>query len=341
MRLLLLGGTRFLGPYVVRRLADAGHPVAVFHRGQTQAELPGSVMHILGERNRLRDAADQFRQFAPDVMIDMIAYTEAEAVATVDVFREMAQRLVVLSSMDVYRAYGRFLRIDSSPPDPLPLTEESPLRQSLYPYRTQAKNQSDLLYHYDKVLVEQAFFDQRDVPATVLRLPCIYGPSDYQHRTYEYLKRMDDGRPAILLGKGQAGWCWTRGYVENVAAAIALAATDERAAGEIYNVGEENALTEADWVQRIGRAAEWAGQVRITPDEDLPAHLKKPFDWRHHLVGDCRQLRRDLGYVEPVSVDEAMRRTVAWEWSHPPEQLEIAALDYAAEDAVLKRLPDE
>jgi nucleoside-diphosphate-sugar epimerase len=42
------------------------------------------------------------------------------------------------------------------------------------------------------------------LPGTVLRLPTVYGPGDYQHRLFEYLKRMDDGRPAILLGEGVA-----------------------------------------------------------------------------------------------------------------------------------------
>jgi nucleoside-diphosphate-sugar epimerase len=255
MRLLLVGGTRFLGPYVAHRLVEAGHSVAVFHRGQTHADLPISVKHILGNRNRLADAISAFRQFSPQVVIDMIAYTEADALATVKVFQGMSERLIVLSSMDVYRAYGRFLGVDASPPDPLPLTENSPLRPSLYPYRAQARDDHDLLYHYEKIAVEQAVLDQRDLVATVLRLPCIYGPGDYQHRTYEYLKRMDDGRSVILLGKLRSDWRWTRGYVENVAVEIALAATDERAAGQIYNVGEEQALTEAQWIESIGRAA--------------------------------------------------------------------------------------
>ena len=50
MRILLIGGTRFLGPFVVRRLVAAGHEVAVFHRGRTHAALPGAVEHISGDR---------------------------------------------------------------------------------------------------------------------------------------------------------------------------------------------------------------------------------------------------------------------------------------------------
>ena len=63
------------------------------------------------------------------------------------------------------------------------------------------------------------------LPGTVLRLPTVYGPGDYQHRLFEYLKRMDDGRPAIPLGEGVASWRWTHGYVEDVALAVVLAVT--------------------------------------------------------------------------------------------------------------------
>ena len=82
-----------------------------------------------------------------------------------------------------------------------------------------------------------------ELPGTILRFPMVYGPCDRQHRTFEYLKRMDDGRPVILLDEGQAEWRWTKGYVENLALAVVLAVTDERAAGRIYHVGERETLT--------------------------------------------------------------------------------------------------
>jgi len=46
MRILVIGGTRFIGPHVVRRLVDLGHAVTVYHRGQSEAALPEEVRHI-------------------------------------------------------------------------------------------------------------------------------------------------------------------------------------------------------------------------------------------------------------------------------------------------------
>ena len=78
MRLLVLGGTRFIGPAVVRRLVEQGHSVAVFHRGRTNANLPASVAHVLGDRKDLPSFATEFRRFSPEVVIDTIALTERE-----------------------------------------------------------------------------------------------------------------------------------------------------------------------------------------------------------------------------------------------------------------------
>ena len=172
------------------------------------------------------------------------------------------------------------------------------------------------------------------MPATVLRLPQVYGPGDYLHRLFPYLKRMDDARPCIPLEESQAAWRSARGYVENVAAALALAVEDERAAGKVYNVGEEIACTEAEWIHRLGAVTGWAG--RVVPLPKLPDVLPSGKDWRHHFVADTRKIRRELDYREPVALDEALRRTIAWERAHPPENLDPGQFDQAAEDERLR-----
>jgi nucleoside-diphosphate-sugar epimerase len=332
MRFLILGGTRFIGPAVVRLLVEQGQAVAVFHRGESRADLPSSVVHLLGDRKCLAGFATDFARFGPDVLIDMFAMTEMDAVAVVKAFGGLVRRMVVLSSMDVYRAYDRFRGIDPGAIDTMPLAEDAPLRNELFPYRSPATSADELLFNYEKILVERAVLGQPGLPATVVRLPCVYGPGDYQHRTFEYLKRMDDGRPAILLSEHRAAWRWTRGYVENVAAAVVLAATDDRASGQIFNVGDEESLSEADWVRRIGHAAAWQGEVLTVPENELPDHLRTTVNWRQDIVGDTGKIRRELGYRERVPALEAMARTVAWERIHTPEHIDPKQYDYGAEE---------
>jgi nucleoside-diphosphate-sugar epimerase len=234
-------------------------------------------------------------------VLDTVAYTERDAQIAMGTLSGIARRIVTLSSTDVYRAYGRVKGSEPGPPDPVPLTEDAPLRSSLYPDAADIPDARD----HDNILVERAVMGDATFPGTILRLPAVYGPHDYQHRLFYYLKRMDDRRPAILLDEEIARWRWTRGYVENVAVAIALAVTDERTSGRIYNVGEEQALTEAEWVHAIGRAAGWTGKVVVMPRECLPRALRWWGDaaWEQDWAVDTTRIRAELGYTGARSHD--------------------------------------
>jgi nucleoside-diphosphate-sugar epimerase len=332
MRLLVVGGTKFIGPRVVGRLAEAGHEVVVFHRGRAETKLPEGVGRILGDRRDLGDFTGEFRRFAPEVVLDMIPMNEGDARDLVGVFRGISRRIVAISSQDVYRAYDRVTRRDPGPPDAIPLSEEAPLREKLYPYELEG------VEGYEKILVEGVVMGDPELPGTILRLPAVYGPGDYQHRLFEYVRRMDDGRPAILLGEDMSSWCWTHGYVEDVAHAITLAVGDERAGGRIYNVGEPDPPSWAEWVGEIGRAAGWGGEVVAVPENLLPEHLDWGLDTEQHWVVGTERIRRELGYRETVSRDVALRSTVEWERAHPPERVDPTSFDYAAEDAALALL---
>src|SRR5438128_801430 len=107
-RILIIGGTGFIGPWVVRQLLREGHTVALFHRGQTTADLPSEVQHIYGARSDLPSFALEFTRFAPEVVLDMFPYGELDARIVMQTVRHVARRVVGISSMDVYRAYGCF-----------------------------------------------------------------------------------------------------------------------------------------------------------------------------------------------------------------------------------------
>lgn len=334
MRILMIGGTRFIGPYVGQRLRDEGHDITLFHRGETKTNL-SAVSEILGDRRALRDFSEQLKALAPDVVLDMFPYTEEDARLLMSVFKGLTRRVVVISSADVYRAYGRLLRMESGPPGPVPLDEGAPLREVFYPHRSQAEGPEDYKYQYEKILVERVVMNDPDLPGTVLRLPAVYGPGDPQHRLFGYLRRMDDKRPHIVLDEAQARWRWTRGYVENVAEAITLAVTNERAMNRIYNVGQADAVIEADWIRSIGKTAEWEGDVVPIPMELLPDHLKTGSNYEHHLVTDTGRIRKELCYNERISFDEGVLRTIEWERANPPADINPIDAEYAAEDAAM------
>jgi len=336
MKVLAIGATGFIGPPVVRQLDEQGHEVAVFHRGETEAKLPGLTRHIHGDRNTLSEFRDAFEKFAPDVVIDVVPYTEAQIRQTVEVFAGLADRLVVVSSSDVYRNYDGWRGESTHPPDPVPLVEDAPLRETHYPYRGYEGLDFEYADDYDKILVEKAATSSSALSSTILRLPAVYGPENDQHRLRAHLRRMVDERPFILLDETQAQWRWTHGYVDNVAAAIALAATDEKAAGRVYNVGERETPTEAERVRRLAKIVGWTGEVIDLPQEELPDHLQAPFNWQYELATDTSRIRDELSYSEPISWEEALGQTVAWEQMNMSGPVEDEQSDYASEDEAVE-----
>ncbi len=288
MRVLVIGGTKFIGPFVVQQLTVLGHDVTVYHRGVSEAALPEGVRHV-----RRPEASMPVCSFPAelisspfDVVIHMIPMGEKDSRAAVDAFRDRVRRMVWLSSGDVYRAYGRFTGLEPGPVEEGLLREDSPLRSVLYPYRSTAKSAGDLFHDYEKVLMERIALGDPHLPATVLRLPKVYGPGSNADLATVYQFR------------DHPQWRWTHGYVENVAAAITLATVHPAATGCVYNVGEERTPTVAERLRRL-------------PESPIASIIGGGYNFDQDIAYDTTRIRTELGYTEPVPEQEGMRRTLS------------------------------
>src|SRR5579864_6528459 len=104
MKVLIIGGTHSVGPHVVRRLVEAGHEVTVFHRGTTESKLLPPIRHI---RSPLAgwpviSIPDEVRAVQADVVLHMGPMGEADGRAAAEAFSGCAERIVGISSGDVY-----------------------------------------------------------------------------------------------------------------------------------------------------------------------------------------------------------------------------------------------
>jgi nucleoside-diphosphate-sugar epimerase len=287
MRVLIIGGTGFIGQHVVRQIVGQDHEVTIFHRGTTKAGFPAAVCEIVDPDSTLPIARfpEELFHAVPDVVIHTMAMGLTDAKAVVAAFGGKAKRLVVLSSGDVYRAYGRFIGIEPGPIEEGLLSEDAPLRTALFPYRKQAPSVEALQYWYEKILVEQTVLSSKTPPATVLRLPKVYGPGG----------NADLG--TVYRFRHHPNWRWTHGYVENVAAAIVLAATNPAASGRVYNVGEEYTPT-------VTERLAWMPALKIEPDIDCANNFAQ------NIAYDTTRIRRELAFEEKISEQEAMLKTL-------------------------------
>ena len=306
MRVAIVGGTGFIGRHVAHRLAESDVSVTTVQRGMT-GPVSSDVSALRVDRSEPIALARALALVSPAVVVDMIAYRPEHIEGLLEALPSSVERLVVISSGDVYATYGAFLGLGSALVETQPCDEQAALRSELYPYRGKARAPDDLLYSYEKILVERAANAWMGGVTTILRLPMVYGPNDNQRRVARYVEQFRAGTDSIRLNTAEAAWRCTRGYVEDVADAIKLATLSAGAARQTFNLGEPVALSEADWVRAISAAASWHGDVVLDPE--VPPTLEA--NWNVDLIADTTRIRDVLGYEEPVGLEDGLRRTLA------------------------------
>ena len=309
MRVLVLGGTRFVGREVARAALSAGHEVSVFNPGSPEKETEGGLEELSERR------ADLLR-LRPEVVVHGIAPTEAQAAASVGFFKGSGAKVIVLSSQDVYAARtkhtlgldGLDFPISEPPPAPPPPRRHVPGR--LRPHDDAAEH-------------------------VILRLPRVYGPGDplYALRHGAIVRRILDRRKAFPLGLCRQGRLVTYGYVKNVAAAVVHAFGPGARAGRVYHIGEGQVRTQRKWAELFAREAGWSFDFAALPDELLPADPLGRRGPGAHLICDCSSFCRDTGFQEPVPLQTSIQQTLEWGLKNP--QVLGEAPDYGREDRLI------
>jgi nucleoside-diphosphate-sugar epimerase len=229
---------------------------------------------------------------------------------------------VLLSSIDVYRAYELLLAGEGG--EPVPMTEEAPVREGRYPLR-------DLLpgigERYDKLDVEPLYLARG---SAVLRLSMIYGEHDGQRREEFILRRVRAGRRRIPIGAGTT--LDTRCYVGDVASAV-LAVLDQpaAAAGQVFNVGDLATDTARDYARRILAAAGYEASLVTVPEALVPEDMEPTKATAQHFLVDSRKAATVLGW-RPTDPAETIPVSVRWHLENPPDDSDQ---DFSPDDRAL------
>ena len=320
-RALVVGGTGPTGPHIVNALLGAGYAVTIYHTGAHELEFDGPVEHLHGDPRERDDIHGQLGEREWDL-----------AVCTSGRLRALAQelagktpRLVGITGQPVYRGSNQPTPTGKIP---LPVPEWADRERDVESYTGRVAGGEDQLFEQH---------GRGDFEAVVVRYPGIFGPRAPMNHEWAVVRRVLDKRPFMLLPHDGLAY-FQRGYAENVAHLVFLAATRREAAGEAFNAGDERVLSARHVAELI--CDELGAEMELV---GVPAELCRgvyPLAEKSNMVLDMSKPRNLLGYRDIVDVEEATRITARWLAEHPPDEADLrpgghGRIDYEREDRIL------
>jgi 2'-hydroxyisoflavone reductase len=321
MRILMIGGTQFMGRDTVERLIARGHDVSVLHRRDRNDFGDGVVRNIQADRGDLDAISRILRDGRFEAVLDF-AYdwqhgtTAAQVEAAARSGGSALERYVFISSI---AAYGQGLD----------LREDAPLAPDDFP----------MPYIQHKASSERALFAmhrESGFPVTIFRPPFVHGPRQPFYREQFFWDRMLDGRPIILPDGGDASMQWV--FAPDVAEACARAIEVPEAVGEAFNIGHVEPTTQRSFVEALARTAGVEPTLVSIPRATIHAHggqlmgenlyFGEVLDMQP-LTSVVDKAARVLG-VSPTPLDEALAIGFAWYREQPRRPV-----DYRFEDRLL------
>ena len=237
MKVLVIGGTLFIGKLLVEELLKGGQDVAVLHR-KPKHDLGRRVENIMADRNDAASLGEVLSGRRFDVVFDNVydwerGTTAAQVEATVRACGDRISRYIFMSSV---AAYG----------DGLNHKESDPLAPDYHPDP----------YVSHKATTERLLFRmhaQSGFPVVTFRPPFVYGAGNPFYREQFFWDRLRAGRPIIIPGDGHRLMQFT--YVNDLVQAMVRSMVDPKAVGEAFNIGDPKPLTQVEFVEKLAKAA--------------------------------------------------------------------------------------
>ena len=200
-RLLILGGTGFIGPHSVQAALDRGHEVTMFNRGRTNAHLFPDVEKLVGDRS---DDLEALRGRRWDVVIDNHATLPRWVRQSAQLLKDAADQYIHVSTISVYApaAYPDGAAAGSPEEDRARLAEDAPLAE-LPSGHDGSEDVTGQTYGPFKWMAEdearRAFGEDR---TTIVRPGLIVGPGDPTDRFTYWPARLQRGGDVLAPGSG-------------------------------------------------------------------------------------------------------------------------------------------
>jgi len=319
MNVLIFGGTRFMGRYVLRALLDVGIDVTIANRG-TREENKGAH-NVICDRSQPR-ALEQFKDSKFDAVIDFSAYASDWVEQAGNFFAGKISRYIFISTGAVYTSSQVF-----------PITEDFPKGppHPFAPYAAEKIRSESLLREFSS----KGAFD-----TTALRLPFVMGPDNYEDRESFVFSRLLSKQPIFLANGGKSIHSFI--YAGDVASAIVRILSLSRSKGsEEFNLAIPQATTSRGFVDL---ASEVCGiepiVVSYQPEEfqidTINFDLKNvafPFPENNAFLSSEKILTR-LGFAPAFELKSMLSVYYEW-WMKGPNK---APKDYPLESRIKEAL---
>jgi 2'-hydroxyisoflavone reductase len=318
MKLLVLGGTKFLGRHAVDAALAGGHDVTIFTRGQTNPELFPDVEHLTGNRDGDLDA---LRGRSWDGVVDTSGYVPRIVRQSAELLRDDVERYVFVSSISVYDDFSR------------PVTEATPVAELADPATEEIMENYGALKAACERVVEEAYGER----SARVRAGLIVGPYDPTDRFTYWPRRIALGGSVLGPGDPDA----PVQFVDARDLAVWLVRLALTGPGGTFNAtGPARPLTFAELLERtrdiIGFDADivWVEDERVLdagvqPWMELPLWLPGPEHAGMARADISRAVDAGLTFRR---VEETVADTLAWDRTVDGER---PTLTHAKEQEIL------
>ncbi|NJL48833.1 MAG: NAD-dependent epimerase/dehydratase family protein [Leptolyngbyaceae cyanobacterium SM2_5_2] len=214
MRILVMGGTRFIGVALTKLLVERGHDVVLFNRGNHPAPV-ARVQTIVGDRTDAETLKTQLSGETFDAIFDNNGRELSDTQPLIEIFNGKLQHFIYVSSAGVYLKSDQMPHIEGDAVDP----------------NSRHKGKFET----------EAYLQAQGVPFTSVRPVYIYGPQNYNPLESWFFDRIVRDRPLPIPGNGMH--LAQLGHVQDLAAAMTAVLGNKTAIGQIYNISGEKAVT--------------------------------------------------------------------------------------------------
>jgi nucleoside-diphosphate-sugar epimerase len=304
MKALVIGGTRFLGYHLVRRLLKEGIEVVLFNRGISPDDFGENVGRVFGDRNSYNKFFNTFRNKKFDIVVDLIGYDRDGVESAVKTFKGNIGQYIFISTGQVYLVTKN---------EQLPATEKDYYQdviecpsgeEAAYSYGIKKRECEDFL---DEAYKFQHF------PSVRFRCPIIHGERDYTLRLYSYLIRLMDGNP--LITPEGSDIIIRHVYVGDVVNAILNVFQAEQTRGMVYNLASEEILVLSELLQLASKVVEIPLTLHEIPlsilkQNKIPTEIS-PFSGRWVSYLDPSLAREEINF-KSTPINQWLSRTIHW-----------------------------